>query len=960
MEQLKRQTRADGVVSVGAALAGLLWLAPSAVSAAPDRTSPTVTVTNPIDGATVFGGIQIAVQASDDVGVVGVQFLLNGANLGVEDTLPPYAVAWNTATISNGSHTLAARARDAVGHLTTSASVLVTVLNTGEPSQIGQWSPTTTWPLAAVHATLLPTGEVLMWDAYELDVVPRTWLPTTGALTDAPNSAGLFCAGNALLADGRAMAVGGHPYGEEDHEHHGAAGTGFGVRDVFSFNGTTRLWTRQSSLRFKRWYPTLLPLSNGRLLALSGQINTTYWADTPELYDPATDTWTVLPQINTSDTHTSQYLFAHLLADGAIYIIGPDDGHLRLLNLATQQWQNVGSTSMRRGSVAMYAPDKLLMTGGRSGASSAPSAATAMVMDLTQPGAAWRDTTPMRYARYMHNLVVLPDGRVLTVGGSTTGETEAGGTDSVLPTELWDPMTEAWTTLGPINEPRMYHSTAVLLPDGRVLSAGGTRNGIPPMDPMNAQVYSPPYLFKGSRPVVTSAPSTVNYGQTVEIQTPDAARIASVVLISLGSNTHVHTMGEHYLPLPFSAGAGTLSASLPANPYLMPPGYYMMFLVDTEGVPSTAAIVQVPVPPIASNPPQAFQESAGQVVMEAEHYDVEIARNGDEWTTEVDTAGFSRTGYVQALPNTGQSLNTGYATTSPELAFNVNFSTTGTYYVWVRGQGDSGNDDSLHAGLDGLSPASADRMSGFNTTSWVWKRDTMDGVPATLIISTPGLHTIHLWMREDGLKVDKLLLRKSSSSSAPSGTGPAESLRVAPPPPPSASAFQESAGQVIMEAEHYDGIVSRSSHDWTLETAKAGFSGTGYMSALPNSGSSINSGYTTSSPELSFNVNFTTTGTYYVWIRGQGDSGNDDSCHAGLDGTGAASADRIAGFVTSWTWKRDTMDGAPATLVISSAGLHTIHLWMREDGLRVDRLLLRKSSSSTAPSGQGPVESPWQ
>ena len=455
MRHLMRDARVSTAVS-----AVLLWFAPTVANAA-DTTPPTVAVSSPVGGATVFGGIQIVAQASDNVGVAGVQFLLNGANLGAEETTVPYAIAWNTALMSNGSHTFAARARDAAGNVKTSSPVTVAVSNTGEPSQIGQWGPLMTWPLSAVHATLLPTGEVVMWDAYELDVVPRTWHSTTGILTDVPNSAGMFCAGNALLPDGRAVAVGGHPHGEGDEEHHGAAGTGFGIRDVFSFDGLTRAWTRLTDLRFPRWYPTLVPLSDGRLLALSGQIDTTYWADTPEVYDPATDAWTVLPHVNTSDAHTSQYLFAHVLADGTIYVIGPDDGRLRLLTLATQQWLNAGSLSMRRGSAAMYAPGKLLMAGGRSGGNTSPAQTTAMVIDLTQPGAAWRATTPMRYGRYMHTLVVLPDGQVLVVGGSTIGDTEVGRTESVLPTELWNPATEAWTTLGPILEPRMYHSTAL-------------------------------------------------------------------------------------------------------------------------------------------------------------------------------------------------------------------------------------------------------------------------------------------------------------------------------------------------------------------------------------------------------------------------------------------------------------------------------------------------------------------
>jgi len=196
----------------------------------------------------------------------------------------------------------------------------------------------------------------------------------------------------------------------------------------------------------------------------------------------------------------------------------------------------------------------------------------------------------------------------------------------------------------------------------------------------------------------------------------------------------------------------------------------------------------------------------------------------------------------------------------------------------------------------------------------------------------------------------------ASNNAAASGDG---TFTTASTPPPG-TAFQESGGQVVIEAEHFDQTISRSSHNWLLNTSQTGFSGSGYMEALPNTGANINTGYTTTSPEFIFKVQFTTTGTYYVWVRGAALSGSDDSCHAGLDGVGPASADRIDGFGTDWTWKRDTMDSAPAMLVINTTGLHTIHLWMREDGLRVDRVLLRKSSSSTPPSGQGPAESPRQ
>jgi len=179
------------------------------------------------------------------------------------------------------------------------------------------------------------------------------------------------------------------------------------------------------------------------------------------------------------------------------------------------------------------------------------------------------------------------------------------------------------------------------------------------------------------------------------------------------------------------------------------------------------------------------------------------------------------------------------------------------------------------------------------------------------------------------------------------------------PPPPSGEEFQESGGQVVLEAEHHGQRIDRNGKSWTFETSQPGFAGGGFLRALPNTGTNLNTGYVTGSPELVYRVNFSSPGTYHVWVRGYGSNGSDDSLHAGLDGAGPASADRITGFPASWAWSRTTMDNnLPATLQINSPGVHTIHLWMREDGFRLDRVLLRTDSSSTAPSGSGPAESP--
>jgi hypothetical protein len=168
--------------------------------------------------------------------------------------------------------------------------------------------------------------------------------------------------------------------------------------------------------------------------------------------------------------------------------------------------------------------------------------------------------------------------------------------------------------------------------------------------------------------------------------------------------------------------------------------------------------------------------------------------------------------------------------------------------------------------------------------------------------------------------------------------------------------FLESNGQVVMEAEHFVTNTPRSSHTWDL-TANTSASNGQVMVANPNSNVTINTGYTTTSPQLDFPVQFTTPGTYYVWVRAIGPSGNDDSCHAGLDGNAMASADRMGSFSTTLSWSRATLDGPVASINVASAGVHVFNLWMREDGVRIDRILLTTNSGYT-PSGAGPAESP--
>ena len=175
-----------------------------------------------------------------------------------------------------------------------------------------------------------------------------------------------------------------------------------------------------------------------------------------------------------------------------------------------------------------------------------------------------------------------------------------------------------------------------------------------------------------------------------------------------------------------------------------------------------------------------FSEKSGLVVMEAEHFSANVARGGKSWVSQTSPSGFAGSGVMVANPNTGTNIDTNFATKSPELSFNVSFSTPGTYKVWVRARANSSNDDSLHVGLDNAAVSTADRITLGSLNAYVWSNKTSDGPAATINIAKAGMHTINVWMRKDGLILDRILLSKNGLT--PTGVGPAESTGAAASP----------------------------------------------------------------------------------------------------------------------------------------------------------------------------------
>jgi Concanavalin A-like lectin/glucanases superfamily/Domain of unknown function (DUF1929)/Bacterial Ig domain len=210
---------------------------------------------------------------------------------------------------------------------------------------------------------------------------------------------------------------------------------------------------------------------------------------------------------------------------------------------------------------------------------------------MTSASPAWQEGAAMKYGRSYETLTVMPDGKVLATGGQrgTDGVDETTG---VLPAEMWDPDTNTWKVMASSRRPRLYHSSAILLPDARILLAGGGAYGNTPNE-KSGEIYSPPYLFKGARPTITASPKVLHYGQAFDVDTPDAASISKVSLVRMGSVTHNFDFDQRYMELSKTTQTDGLHISGPSNANTAPPGWYMVFLINNQGVPSMGQIVQV-------------------------------------------------------------------------------------------------------------------------------------------------------------------------------------------------------------------------------------------------------------------------------------------------------------------------------------------------------------------------------
>ncbi len=496
-----------------------------------------------------------------------------------------------------------------------------------------------TSPILPVSTSLLHTGQLLFICGSSNNPIPENlsadflmagsavWDMNNGTFTRLPIPdlenglpTDLFCPGQVLLPDGRLLVAGGTLQYDPFQ----------GSPEANIFDPIAQQWTLQQPMAAGRWYPTLVMLGDGRVLAVSGLDQNSNLNVVPEAYDPNQNVWTPIFDPNIDDgqrTRLPQYAHLFLLRDGRIFysggFMGEDEGlNPCLLTLPTGPGQEIaaqmlpqltdGYSGNQAASVLLPpAQDQrvMVMGGGTdTGDDGDPATDRVNIIDLKSDNPAYVAAAPLLSPRQHVSAVLLPDHTVFVCGGSRQYET--GGNQADLTAEIYNPATNTWTPAPTAQYARLYHSNALLLPDGRVLTNGGNPNR--GNEELHLEIYSPPYLFMGPRPQIQNAPGNLTYGQTIQIQTPQAGNIQWVSLIRATATTHSCNTEQRLVDLEINNFTdNTLTATLLANesntmlpPILQnaaqsvarniaPPGWYMLFIVDGNGVPSVASWVQL-------------------------------------------------------------------------------------------------------------------------------------------------------------------------------------------------------------------------------------------------------------------------------------------------------------------------------------------------------------------------------
>ena len=497
----------------------------------------------------------------------------------------------------------------------------------------------------AVHAVLLHTGKVLLWsgrtesagflyDSWIWDPQtragsgPQPFNPSLGpqATWAQDNEIDLFCAHQVVLEDGRVLVVGGAGGDSEGDAH--------GIESVHIFDPVSESWgTLTSKMVAGRWYPTCVLLPSGDVAVFSGRPDSGIVAQTEILRAP-----TYAPQVIAgADRPLPIYPGLHLVRGGKVFFTGTswryeilpgDTISFRMTGPTQGVWEDYPDPAnpadrlepanpfREEGTSVLLPPaqdGRILLIGGGywHGGAQDPGAQPTSVEVLETQGAtpSWKGVDDVHHPRINVNMVLLPDGTVLILGGHSRHKFTHNANEHTLIAELFDPevgldpdnSADPFTDTGEIHRARMYHSVALLLPDGSVFSAGGDDSHSPPTTPgepfpgdqKSFEIYEPPYFFRGIRPRISEAPKAITYGEAFRVHTPHALSITEVALIRPGAVTHHTDTEQRYVMVQLVDRAnGWLTLRVALDRTIAPPGYYLLFLRAGD-IPSEGSFVRL-------------------------------------------------------------------------------------------------------------------------------------------------------------------------------------------------------------------------------------------------------------------------------------------------------------------------------------------------------------------------------
>jgi Domain of unknown function (DUF1929)/Glyoxal oxidase N-terminus len=460
-----------------------------------------------------------------------------------------------------------------------------------QPAERGRWDTLPIlMPINPVHVALMYNSKVLVIsgsgnDPNNKNFQAGVWDPVSGNVKTFPIAWDMFCNGMVILPNGRPLVLGGTLKYDDF----------LGEPRTATFDPNTETFSDTALMNGGRWYPTGTVLGNGSVLVVSGLTNTSSTVNTSVQIRVAGN-WT---NAGTIFAGVPLYPRQHLLPNGKVFESGANRDS-KLFDPATNTWFEVATTNLpanRDYGTSVLLPltpandfkPRVMILGGVS-----PNATnTTELIDLSVSQPAWVNGPPMANARIQLNATILPNGKVLVSGGSSNDE---NGATAALETELYDPDANSFTIASSMVFPRLYHSNTILLADATVLAVGGnpTRTVYEP----HIEIYSPPYLFNSdgspaTRPVITASARDIHYGKDFYLRTPYPADIKSVVLVRPGAVTHAFDMEQRLVGLTFTYTNGQLYVTAPRSGNIAPPGYYMLFILNSKGVPSKASFVRL-------------------------------------------------------------------------------------------------------------------------------------------------------------------------------------------------------------------------------------------------------------------------------------------------------------------------------------------------------------------------------